>query len=68
MTSKVEEFAKTLAEAESTLVGILPLTSIDSELTVKAARKYKEKGRTRSENRREKDWLNFPGHAESIRC
>jgi 2-keto-4-pentenoate hydratase len=37
LTSKIEEFAKTLAEAESTLVGIVPLTSMDSKLTVKEA-------------------------------
>ena len=37
MTSNVREFAKTLAEAESTRVGIGPLTSVDSELTVKDA-------------------------------
>lgn len=37
LTSKIEEFAKLLAEAESTRVGISPLTSIDSELKVKEA-------------------------------
>jgi 2-keto-4-pentenoate hydratase len=37
LTSKIEEFARNLAEAESTRVGIVPLTSIDSELTVKEA-------------------------------
>ncbi|WHY02702.1 2-keto-4-pentenoate hydratase [Neobacillus sp. DY30] len=37
MNSKIEVFAKTLAEAEFTRVGIVPLTSMDSELTVKEA-------------------------------
>jgi 2-keto-4-pentenoate hydratase len=37
LTSKIEEFAKLLAVAESTRVGIAPLTSMDSELKVKEA-------------------------------
>ncbi|MEH7226568.1 fumarylacetoacetate hydrolase family protein [Bacillus sp. JJ1566] len=37
MTNKIEQFALKLAEAESTCVGTQPLTSVDSELTVKDA-------------------------------
>ncbi|SDM38387.1 2-keto-4-pentenoate hydratase [Bacillus sp. OK048] len=37
MTNKVKQYAAQLAEAEATKVGTAPLTSIDSELTVKEA-------------------------------
>ncbi|MBT2721165.1 2-keto-4-pentenoate hydratase [Bacillus sp. ISL-46] len=37
MTNKVKEYADILAEAESTRVGITPLTFTDSELTIKEA-------------------------------
>ncbi|NHC41464.1 2-keto-4-pentenoate hydratase [Bacillus sp. MM2020_1] len=37
MTNKVKEYADILAEAETTRVGIAPLTSTDSDLTIKEA-------------------------------
>ncbi|TWE08294.1 2-keto-4-pentenoate hydratase [Neobacillus bataviensis] len=37
MTSKVTQFAEQLSEAETTKVGIAPLTSVDPELTVEEA-------------------------------
>ena len=37
MTNKVKQYAEQLAEAEATKIGTAPLTSIDSELTVKEA-------------------------------
>ncbi|MEH7130286.1 2-keto-4-pentenoate hydratase [Neobacillus drentensis] len=37
MTNKVKEYADILAEAETTRVGIAPLTSTDSDLTLKEA-------------------------------
>ncbi|MDR4946910.1 2-keto-4-pentenoate hydratase [Neobacillus cucumis] len=37
MTSKVKQFAEQLAEAETTKIGIAPLTSVNPELTVEEA-------------------------------
>lgn len=37
MTSNIHQFANQLAEAESTKIGMAPLTSLDSDLTVKDA-------------------------------
>jgi 2-keto-4-pentenoate hydratase len=37
MTNKIKQFAELLAEAESTRIGISPLSSVDPELTIKEA-------------------------------
>ncbi|MEW9050108.1 MAG: fumarylacetoacetate hydrolase family protein [Neobacillus sp.] len=37
MTNKIKQFAEQLAEAESTRIGISPLSSVDPELTIKEA-------------------------------